>query len=505
MAALEDDARYQEDSPPQSLKIPQAPASLPLPTVPASELPPFQIPGMGAPGGITQLLQSIPQLQNPAPPVPPKLAGGGGGIGLSLPSLGLPPPPAPRQMPTPPKAKYSDPLDTLGNPLTALALIASAFVRKPATTAMKALANAAKAQKEGDQVKYQNDYREYEQALQKAHAEQQQEQADYKRDYDNRRLSIQERSAKMRGTATRRGDSAMLSFLDSGGDPGTLLDDRAKAGLPISAALEKTAAIKKIMKENPGLSYADAQAKFTTDKARKALEAKTGTGQPGDPALHGEAYLATLPPGMSDQVRAIAEGRAPLPQGRWGQQLREMAFHYNPELRGQTYTGRAAAERNFASGPAAQNVTALNTVMGHMERLQKSAADLNNSGWRTANKALNAYAEETGDPRVVPFLADAHAVAAELGRVFKGTVTNREIEDNMKLIDASRSPTQLRGIIKEFGELIASRVEAMHNQQERTTGRSEDLLSPHARESFDTIRGGAKPSSGGATLEDIWK
>ncbi len=523
MATLEDDARFQEDAPPTSLKLPPDGPSdpnrpdlrvpgvgaVPNPNPPdPNNLPPFQIPGMGPSSGVAQLLQSIPQLQQQAPQLP-KMGGGvqGSPIGLSLPSLGLPQVPRPAPVPEPPKAKYSDPLTALGEPLTALSLIASAFTRRPAVTAMRSLASGMKALREGDQIKYQNDYREYEQALQKAHMEQTQEQIDYKRDWENRRLSIQEKQAKMRGTATRRGDSAMLAYLDSGGDPGTLLDDRAKAGLPITAALEKTAAIKKLMKENPGMDYATAQARYTADKAKKLLEAKTGTGQAGDPSLHGDEYLGTLPPLVADTVRAIAEGRQPLPAGKWGEQLREMAFHYKPELRGQTYGGRAAAERSFGGGKAADNVTALNTVMGHIGALSESAKGLNNSAWRTGNKLLNKYLEETGDPRVARFLTDAHAVAAELGRVFKGTVTEGEIKRQMELIDSSRSPAQLKAQMQEFAKLIRSRINSMEDTYKRTTGRdsAEGLLTPHSREVLDQLEGGSTAAPETGTVMDGYR
>lgn len=495
MAALEDDARFQEDAPPQSLKIPPR-ESLPLPTVPANELPPFQIPGMGQPGGLSSLLQNIPQLQQPQAALP-KMGGGIGGstVSLSLPSLGLPAPPAPRPIPEPPRAHYSDPLTALGQPLTAMALIASAFTRTPATTAMRSLASGMEALKKGDVLKYQNDYREYEQQLQKAHAEQTQEQIDYKRDWENRRLSIQERQARMRGTATRRGDSAMLSFLDSGGDPSTLLDDRAKTGLPISAALEKAAAIKKIMKDNPGTDYATAQAKFTADKQKKLAAEKGGGGTSlGDPNLHGQEYLDSIqPPDVQDYVRAVAEGRERVPQGKWGDQVRRAAFHYNQGLRGQTFGARQAGERNFSSGDAAKNVTAINTLIGHLGRLDKNSASLNNTNWKALNIPLNKWIEQSGDPRMARTMADVTAVAAELGRVFKGTVTEGEIKRNVDEISLSRSPQAMHAAIEEFVELMNSRLEGLETQQKRTTDRDDPLLSPHAQKTLEEIKGGGKP------------
>ena len=381
---------------------------LPPPMAPAggpSMIP--GLPGMGG-GGLGQILQNLAPMLGAKPP---NLSGSGGVPGRPVGGAapGMPAAPTPqidpatgRAMPQAPVPHYRDPLEALGNPLTALALIASAFVRQPATTAMSALGNAVQAQRKGDQEGYLNSYREYQQELEKVHGEQQLEMAAYKRDYDNRRLSIQESRANMRRTATKRGDSAMTTFLDSGGDPGTLLEDRAKAGKPISAALEKATEIKKWMTANPGKSYVEAEAQYKADQARRTDEAKTGTGQVGDPSLHGEAYLATLPPGLSDEIRAMGDGRMPLPNGRWADPYRRMiALYKGDEFHGQTYQARQRAENDQSAGEASRNLKAINTMIGHLGRANVNADALANTNWPAANKALNKYIEQTGvDPHM---------------------------------------------------------------------------------------------------------
>lgn len=475
--------------------------------VQTAALPPFQIPGMGQSGDIGRMLQSVAPALMPQPGrasgsvrATPSIAGSGsgpypGGIGGILQSLM-----GGRNVPEPPKPQYRDPLQTLANPLTALALIASAFTRRPATNAMGALAGAMKAQAEGDQIKYANDYQNYTQELQKVHTEAQQEAIDYKKDYENRKLSLQERLAGMRKTAVRRGDKAMLDILDAGADPGDLLDNRGKAGLPISAAMEKTAAIKKLMTDNKGMSYADAEAKYKADKAKREADAKAGTGKVGDPDLKGDAYLASLPPTTADTVRAVAEGRMPLPAGKWGAQIREMVAHYKPDFRGQTYGARGAAERNLSAGELRRNIRAVNTLIGHLDRMDSNIDALKNSDFPRANKAFKAWAQETGDPRYTRILDDIHAIAGELGRVFKGTVTEGEIKRNEAAIDAAGSPAQLHASVNEFLHLMESRLGSMEVEIQQTTGRTpqeaEDAsLTPEAKRQREKLHGGDQGAS----------
>lgn len=526
----------------RDLMMPQAAIAAPAPE--GGGLPAFDIPGMGQSGDIGRLLQTLAPRLAPQPKAPAPRAA----APVIAPAATLAPPAASQGQPmlapavtatdrlaaigAPPVPVYRDPLATLGNPLTALALIASAFTRTPATTAMNALAGAMTAQRKGDIEDYTAKYRQYEQQLQKVHADQQEEQRAYQLDLQNRRLALQERYANMRRTATKRGDTAMLSFLDAGGNPSDLLQRRAAAGKPISEALIKTQTMREMMAADPNLTLAQASAQYDKEKAdakkgpkpptmaaeqAQAVEdlmlanpgmtraeaiqrvKASGGGTIGDFSKEGAEFLDSLPPNVRDTVQAIAEGRQAVPSGRWGEALREAAFHLNPALRGQEFSKRQAGERYFASGKGADAATTLNQMMGHSANLMRSAAALQNTGWRTANKALMAYGRETNDPAVGRFLTDIHVLRDEASRVFKGTATEGEIKRSADLIDGASSYEYLQAQLQEFVSLIESRLDALQHQYERSTGRtgeSADLLSPHARAAKDLIeRGGPAPGT----------
>jgi hypothetical protein len=92
---------------------------------------------------------------------------------------------------------------------------------------------------------------------------------------------------------------------------------------------------------------------------------------PGDTAKTGEDYLKTIPPSLAGQVRALAEGRRAFPTGTAlrspaVQQLIAAATQYDPTLDAANAATRVATRKDFTSGKSAQNITALNTVIGHL-------------------------------------------------------------------------------------------------------------------------------------------
>lgn len=464
----------------------------------ADTLPPFDLSTFGVPNfsALSSLVapQAPPEIAPEPAATPPKpilpriIAAMPGRAAPAMPPL----PAAPRKIPVPepPKPDHTDPLKALGNPLAILAVVASSFVRNPAIAAGNAMAAAMEAQQKGDQLKYAEAYKEYTQQIQKVAREQEQENAEYDAAYSNYKLSYDEKIARMRMTAARRGDSVMTGLLSGNGgalDPTKIpqiLIARAKSANDISKLLR----VQEKMNETPGMTFPQAMAAVEKETADNK---KGGNNPLGNFDLEGEEFLASVPAQFRDSVKAIAEGRQQVPSGKWGEALREAAFHYKQGLKGQTYGTRMAGERYFASGQGATNTLAINTMIGHMGRLSESVQGLNNSDWKFANKALNAYLEQSGDPRVARFLTDAHAVVDEASRVFKGTATEGEIRRWGDLFDGARSPQQLQTMIQEFTELLNSRLEALRSQRQRVTGTDEEILSPHARETYDKLRGGA--------------
>jgi hypothetical protein len=203
-------------------------------------------------------------------------------------------------------------------------------------------------------------------------------------------------------------------------------------------------------------------------------------------------------------VTAIKEGRMQMPTGfalrsPYWQDVIERVAKEDPTFDASRYTARSAARRTFASGPEARNVTALNTVIGHLGTLDEAATALGNGDLRLFNSVANRLATETGDPRVQNFDTAKQAVAEETMRVFR-QVGASESEARMwgERITASGSPKQLKGVIATLGELLDSRVEAIGQQYERTVNGDGNpaRVDPKNRKTLDRLIGGAAPSSG---------
>jgi len=550
----DDDAGVRTDDrpPPGSLAVPQR-ASVPVPPLPIdisqffpppadpNDLPPVP-PPQATRAGYGDLANDV---LGPAPAAKPQptaaVAGRNGVSSLNVPPArptlqdpGFPARDRPAR-PEPPKPQYRDPLMALNNPLTLIALAASLFTRNSAVTAGNAMASAIEAQKKGDMEAYQDAYQVYTQELGKW----QREDAEQKNEYDailkDKKLSLDEQKAKLRTVAHRRGDSIMLTELDTpNGNPLGVVDAREKMRRPVTVAQEKKAFIRARMQEDPDLMPARAEmmwkahlkeeasgtkpvkseeafidayvsthpgatqadAKREWEKA-KAQGATAGKAAPlGDPSLQGEAYKNSLPEESRDYITAIAEGREPVPKGKWGQPYRDSAYHLNPALRGTTYGGQAAAVRNFSAGEARRAVRSLETLVGHLERLDSNIDYLGTTTFRTANKAIVAWAQETGDPRITPILADVHAVAEELGRVFKGTVTEGEIHRTLNLLDTAQSIPALHAAAREFSHLMGTRLQTLEREYSTTTGQEGSPVSPEAKGTLEKIeQGGGPPGS----------
>ena len=211
-------------------------------------------------------------------------------------------------------------------------------------------------------------------------------------------------------------------------------------------------------------------------------------------------------------VDAIIEGRMQLPTGfalrspYWQEVIARVA-QKDPKFDATKYGARAAARRTFASGPEARNVTALNTVIGHLGTLDEMAAALDNKDLRAYNAVTNRLSQELGDPRIVNFEVARQAVAEETMRVFRQVnASEQEVKHWKEVISSASSPKQLRGSIATLGDLLDSRIQAIARQYDRTVneGSNPSSVDPKNRVILDRLRGnaGSKPDTGGFSDAD---
>lgn len=213
--------------------------------------------------------------------------------------------------------------------------------------------------------------------------------------------------------------------------------------------------------------------------------------------LTGADYLATIPADKRNTVKGMADGTIPispmLVRTPGGQALLNAVSQYDPNFDAVNYQARAKTRQDFTSGKSAQTITAFNTVLGHMDNLDKAAEKLNNSDYQVWNKVANAYESGRGDPRVQNFNAAKNAVTGELVKAFNGNhISDSQLKEWGSTIDSASSPEQLKAATRQLTELLGSKINALGEQYSNGMGKTVNgisLLTPHAQESYNRILG----------------
>ena len=188
-----------------------------------------------------------------------------------------------------------------------------------------------------------------------------------------------------------------------------------------------------------------------------------GAGAPGG-ALHGDAYLATIPENQRAQVKSIANGDAKMPSGaRSGsvQALRNMVFNYDP-----TYSdARYDTKMNFKTKGDAQNLQSLSTGLEHLERATTNSTALGISPSELTGRNLSGTAAAYND--------DIKLFSQEAGKLIKNGVLGEKEYNDLKSSFTSPIPSIRAASLKEMTNLLAGRVAA--GFQKYKTGAKQDL------------------------------
>lgn len=220
--------------------------------------------------------------------------------------------------------------------------------------------------------------------------------------------------------------------------------------------------------------------------------------KPGaDTSLTGEAALSNYTEDVQKLASMYANYQAPIPTGfaMRDPKIRAaitLAPLINPAFDEKEYPKRFQVMKSFSSGLDAKNINSINTLVGHLDSLRKSAAALENTTVPLFNKAVNWMKTQSGNPTVKRFNMDLGAVESELANVFKGTgATDQEIKAWRERINAADSPQQLKSEIDEAITLMGSRLEAIRNKfiQGMGDARGLQILSPKSRSILSKIVG----------------
>ncbi len=199
------------------------------------------------------------------------------------------------------------------------------------------------------------------------------------------------------------------------------------------------------------------------------------------PGQVNEGFLKGLSPAISNQIKALAEGRMQFAgsfalRSPYWQNMIALVSQYDPSFDATQWAVRTQVRQDFTKGKAAANIRSLNTAIGHLDSLKTAAAGLENASMPLWNRIANYGFTQAGDPRVVRFNTAANAVAGEAATVFKGTSgTDQEIRTWHDQLNASQSPAQMNASINQIIELLASRMDALDSQWQTGMKRARDF------------------------------
>lgn len=197
----------------------------------------------------------------------------------------------------------------------------------------------------------------------------------------------------------------------------------------------------------------------------------------------GDDVLAGVDPQTAALVKKVAHyevGLDALPRsGYQRQQILGLVSLYDPSFNAAVAPARAATVKSFMVGTDSQNITSLNTAIGHLGTLYDSIDGLNNTNTPVVGNLYNMgknalYGGGGGEQAaaIQKFNQAAKAVGDELAKSFKGAgaAGEAEVAAWRKGLDAANSPDQLKAAISQGVELLRSRVESMQSKYQSAMG-----------------------------------
>ena len=226
----------------------------------------------------------------------------------------------------------------------------------------------------------------------------------------------------------------------------------------------------------------------------------------------GDEFLKSLPPDLAIQVKAYADGRQQFPAGfalksPYFQTMMRMVGQYDPNFDAVNYNARFKTRQSLAAGQMGQNLTRINTAIGHLDSFDKAAQALNNGSVPFVNYVANTFLPQIGATglagKVRTFQQAKEAVSNELMAVFRGTgASSGDTAKWAATLNESDSPQALRSAVKSAVDLLESRIEAVNNQYNTGMGTTADTLQmvyPKARATLERLRNEAQGAASAGT------
>lgn len=232
--------------------------------------------------------------------------------------------------------------------------------------------------------------------------------------------------------------------------------------------------------------------------ANSGLAGMAGNAESG---LSGEEFLKSLNDrGRADLIKSMVEGRiAPAQMGRFGtaavQSLLKDAARYEPGFDLTAWTGRSNGMKDFyGGGKSSEMVRAANQTIHHVGELVGSMDKLKNRQSPQWNAVANTFGQKVmGEGAVTEFLPNAHAVAEEMSKVFKGAnLSDAEIRQWEASLNENMSPEQQRASVGKLLSLLNGSLQALETKRRASLGdtlsdKKGPLLDKHSQDALERV------------------
>lgn len=191
----------------------------------------------------------------------------------------------------------------------------------------------------------------------------------------------------------------------------------------------------------------------------------------------GEELYKHLPSGMAGSIKAMIEGRQPMPSTQAMRSpailaMIDAAHTIDPTFDATSWQQRVAGQKDFyGGGKSAEMTRAANQTLHHVGQLIDSMDKLDNGSFPMKNAVGNYLSEATGGGAPGAFRTNAHAVAEEMSKVFKGAnLSDAEIRSWESNLNANMSPEQQRAQVGKLRDLLQGSLHALEEKRLSSIG-----------------------------------
>jgi hypothetical protein len=196
-----------------------------------------------------------------------------------------------------------------------------------------------------------------------------------------------------------------------------------------------------------------------------------------DRGVTGDALYEYLPASYRNTVKAMVEGRQPLPSTAAMRSpstlaMIDAAHSIDPSFDATIWKARNEAGPDWTKGKSSEMVRSANQTLHHVNSLMNAMDDLSNGRVPAMNAVGNYFNENVrGTGEQGAFRTNAHAVAEEMSKVFKGAnLSDSEIKHWEQNLSENMSPAQQKAQVAKLAELLHGSLQALEEKRVSAMG-----------------------------------